>query len=77
MGAGHSFMGFGGFMGIWTWLILAVIIALIIWAFTSRKSSGYSGGPGRHSPEDMLKRRLANGEITPEEYRKLLTELRR
>ncbi len=57
--------GFGPF-GMFGGLVTIVVIAVVIWAVwrLARRSSG----SGRGAPLEALKRRLASGEITPEEF---------
>jgi len=71
MGMGQSFLGF---MGGGMWLLVVAVIALIVWALTLGTRNGNSDSHGS-SPDEILKRRLANGEITRDEFRKLQSEL--
>ena len=62
----------GGFMWIFWLLIQAVIVALV----TGIIRSGTGGNNSRNdSPADILKRRLASGEIDQDEYNRLRKEL--
>lgn len=65
--------GFMGFMWIW-WILLIVIVVLGIRFFTGR---GGAQAGRRESPEEILKRRYANGEIDREEYERMMSDLRR
>lgn len=64
-------MWYGGFGLMWALgalmmvLFWGAVIALAVWAFRA-----YSGGPrgGQDSALDILKRRLASGEITQADY---------
>lgn len=60
-----------GWMGIW-WLGVPILIALFLWAVTRR------GGPKPRDepPEQILKRRYAEGEIDREAYQRALADLR-
>jgi uncharacterized membrane protein len=61
-----------GWMPFW-WLCGIAVLAVVIWlaaAATRRSGDG-------DSPERILKRRYAGGEITHEEYERKLAELRR
>ena len=60
-----GWMGFG-------WLVLAVLIALVVWAAT-RASRG--AGSNGESPREILKRRYARGEIDRETYQRMLRDL--
>jgi putative membrane protein len=63
-------MFYGDMMGmhaLWWIFWIAVVFALVFW--------GRGGSPAcrerpRQTPHEMLRRRLANGEITTEEYEK-------
>ncbi len=63
-----------GWMWLWWILGIAFVIA-IVWILTAaaRRSSGSS----EDSPEQILKRRYARGEINHEEYEQKLNELRK
>ena len=66
---GGWFMGGGHFFG---WIFWIAIIAIIAWFIRGRQSvdrGGQRPGAGE-SPLEILQRRLANGECTPEEYEK-------
>jgi putative membrane protein len=67
------------FMG-WTWIFwLLVIVALAMLAVALMRGFSRSDGGSRRqeSPEEILKRRYANGEIEREEYQRRLEDLRR
>ena len=70
--------GFGGFVmgfGIILWL---AVIALIVWAVVrifpnqDQESRGSAGGP----PEEILRRRFAEGEIDAKQYERSLEVLK-
>lgn len=67
-GGGHM-----GWMGIW-WIVGAAFIALVVWALL-RSSRGLMNGSSE-SPEQVLKRRYAKGEIDHATYQRMLTELK-
>jgi putative membrane protein len=56
----------GGMHGMWWvfWLVVAVVVAVAIWAPQRQRRSSADEA----SPRDILQRRLARGEITPEAY---------
>lgn len=62
-----------GSMGIW-WIVGVALIALVAWALV-RSSRGAMNGSSE-SPEQVLKRRYAGGEIDHETYQRMLTELK-
>ena len=69
-GFGHSFnYGYGILMGL---LTLAFVILLVLTFYRIGKmGKGVSGlSSGKESPKDILDRRLANGEISVEDYQK-------
>ena len=69
-------MGYGWGMGFAGWIFMVVfwvaLVALVVWAVTRLlPSSGQSGQQLRaESPEEILDRRFAGGEIDAEEYRR-------
>ncbi len=68
--------GYGGHMGNgWGWgmmmmLIIVVVVVLVVWVIRNQNSSDMraAAGPVVETPLQILDRRLAIGEITPEEY---------
>jgi putative membrane protein len=77
--------GFGG-TGAWLMVLLSIVavavIAGVVFLVRGLGGSGTAGdstppqaGP-RESPQDILKRRYAAGEIDREEYEKALSDLR-
>jgi putative membrane protein len=64
----------GWWMALW-WLFGLTFLVLIVWVVT-RAGGGF---PGRtdDTPEQILKRRYARGEIQREEYERRLDDLRR
>lgn len=60
---GGLFMG--GMHALWwvLWLGLVAIIVFYVWGRSSER-----GRRPRETPHDILQRRLASGEISPEEY---------
>ena len=70
-------MHYGDMMGIHTfwWIFgIAVVIAFVFWGVGG--STARRDRP-RETPREMLRRRLANGEISTEEYEKRKTVLDR
>ncbi|MDZ7696392.1 MAG: SHOCT domain-containing protein [Deltaproteobacteria bacterium] len=68
-------MGSGGYGGMFMWIVLIVIAAVIIYFVINRsKTTGNSINATRESPTDILKKRYAKGEITKEEFEALRKE---
>ncbi len=62
-------------MGMWLWWLLAIgLIAVVAWAVM--RSASRSGNGTTETPQDVLKRRYARGEIDKDEYEKRLQDLR-
>lgn len=67
---GGTFLG-----GMWFWWIF--LIALVFVGFWLFSRAGTRGGPRPESPEEILKRRYASGEIDRAEYDRRLADLRK
>lgn len=76
MGRWDHMMGTYGFGGIFMWLILIVLVAVIIY-FVIERSRGNENGAdqSRETPMDILKKRYAKGEITKEEFERMKSEI--
>ena len=75
----HMDGGWAFVMGAFMLLVLVAVILLVVWLVrTSTHHTSPSAGTslGRESALDILDRRLASGEITPEEYRERAEILR-
>lgn len=64
----------GGWVGMLFWLLILVGIVLVITSFVRREGPAAPGGQDE-APLEILKRRLARGEITREEYDAIKKEL--
>jgi len=65
-------MGIGmGWMWIFWVLVLAAIVAVLVWALAASRRSA----AGRESPEEILKRRYARGDITKEQFEQMRHDL--
>lgn len=60
-------------MGLW-WIVGLGLLVVFVWAIARAAGSGTSV---QESPETLLKRRYANGEINREEYEQRLSDLRK
>jgi len=86
-GYGYDMMGGYGWFGgllflLFGALVVAAIVLLIIWAVRASGRHGDSGtaappasGDGHDEAVAVAKRRLASGEITPEEYQEIMRAL--
>jgi putative membrane protein len=63
----HGGYSMGGMHGLW-WIFWVVLIGVI--AFYGWGRSGEQRPPSRETPREVLQRRLADGQITPDEYEK-------
>ena len=74
MGDWGHMTGYGG--GVFMWLILVIVLAVIAYFIYTNKNSAFPGGSRRNeSPLDILKRRYAEGEITKEEFDRLKKDI--
>ena len=69
---GYVGMGIGMVMHV---LVLAVLVMLAVWLFRSLKGGSVAKEEAPTSALEVLKLRLAKGEITLEEYRERKAEL--
>lgn len=77
-------MGYGWGMGIWGWIAMTVfwvaLLALIVWlvtrAFSPGRAEGGTDQPWRESPDQVLDRRFAAGEIDEATYQRMCETLR-
>lgn len=64
-----------GWMGLW-WIVGLAVLAGLVWA-VARAAAAPPPPHGEDSPETILKRRYARGEVDREEYERRLADLRR
>lgn len=70
----HGWFGGMMWMGILFWII---IIGLMIWVVKTLAANATHHTENKvEDPEAILKRRYANGELTPEQFEKMLSDLR-
>ena len=71
----HGYGGWNmGAMGFW-WILVLVFLAALVWASIAYFRSGNYNA--RETPEQILKRRFAKGEIDQEQYDRMLSDLRK
>jgi putative membrane protein len=70
--------GYANHMGwMWFWWIVGLgVLGAILWAM-ARSVGTSSSAPGEESPEAILKRRYARGEVDHDEYERRLSALRK
>ena len=62
-------------MGIW-WVLGLMVLIVLVWASLARQDGKPENG-SEESPETILKRRYARGDMDRDDYERRLTELRR
>ncbi len=71
-GRGYGMMGgygpFGMIVSGFFWLVIIAVVIWAIWHFTVGRSGASKSDA--ETPLEMLKKRLASGEITPEQFAK-------
>ncbi|MGE5189836.1 MAG: SHOCT domain-containing protein [Gemmatimonadota bacterium] len=65
----------GGFGMMFLWVVVIIGAGVVVWLVSSSGRGAPRGG--EDSPETILKRRYAKGEIDRDEYVRRLEELRR
>ena len=72
MGGGEVMMGW-----MWLWWIVGLgVLVLLVWAI-ARAAASPAPPRGEDSPDTILKRRYARGELDREEYERRLSDLRK
>lgn len=67
----------GGWFGMGSWWILAVVLLVVVGGFLFRRTGDDAGSSGRESARDILDKRYARGEIEREEYEQKKRDLPR
>jgi putative membrane protein len=71
---GYGMIGGFGLLGlIFNLAIIVGVVILIVWAV--RRFSGDMSSSGRQTPREILQVRYAGGEITRDQYQKMLKDL--
>jgi putative membrane protein len=73
----HPMMWGGGWLGTILTIVLVAAVVLVLLALARRLSGEAGSTPRRDDPLDILKARLARGEIDVEEYERLRRALER
>lgn len=63
-----------GWMSMW-WLLIIAVLVLVAWF--ARSAASRNDGTQQESPEQVLKRRYARGEVDRATYEKMLEDLRK
>jgi len=71
---GYGMMGGFGLLGLIFNLAMVIgVVILIVWAV--RRFSGGTSSSGGQTPREILQVRYANGEITREQFKKMLSDV--
>ena len=78
MGGWGHMMGYGGYGGIFMWIILIIIAAVVVYFVVNQtRGAGDSRTPPEQSAMEILKRRYASVEISREEFDRIKSEIER
>lgn len=69
-------MGWHGWYMGWMWIFWIALIVLVVWFVVRAAGSTTTPSQHRESAEEILKRRYASGEISHEDYQRMLNEIR-
>ena len=76
MGGWGHMMGYGGYGGVFMWLILVIIAGVIAYiVLNQNKKTGNPNGSSTESSREILNKRYARGEITKEEFDRLKKDI--
>ena len=65
-----------GGMGLF-WILILAAIAIVAWFLFAQQRSGSTMTMSTESPEQILKRRYAKGELDRQDYDRMMNDLRR
>lgn len=68
-------MGWMGFWMVFGWIIGLAVLILLVWIVA--RAAGGPPGRAEETPEQILKRRYARGEMDREDYERRLSDLRK
>jgi putative membrane protein len=68
-------MGWMGFWMVFGWIIGLAVLILLVWIVA--RAAGGQPGRAEETPEQILKRRYARGEMDREDYERRLSDLRK
>lgn len=69
-------MGWHGWYMGWMWIFWIALIVLVVWFVVRAAGSTNTPPQHRESAEEILNRRYASGEISHEDYQRMLNEIR-
>ena len=64
-----------GYGGIFMWILIILVIAVVLYFILARPRSDSLPPTGQDTPLEILKKRYAKGEISKEEYEQMKREL--
>lgn len=65
----HMHRGWGWGMAVLMVLLLAAVVVLVVWVVRTTSHRAVPASPAGPTAREILERRLAEGDITPDEYR--------
>jgi putative membrane protein len=72
----YGSMGWMGFWMAFWWISGIAVLLLLVWVITRTAGSGSSGRTD-DTPEQILKRRYARGELDRDDYERRLSDVRK
>jgi len=74
-GWGHMMHNGYGYGGMFMWIIVLIVIGVLVYFIVQARKTKGPAPTQNESPQDILKRRLAKGEISREQYEKMKKDL--